>query len=72
MKIKFSEIGRNKNTWETECNGELCYEWLYDQVKKYGYVMSDNLNFLKTKNGGIVLAGMHTIGKFEKITNDTK
>ena len=71
MKIKFIDVGRNKATWEAECEAEkiedLEYGWLYSQVKKRAMLMSEEIEFLLNQEdltNGIITAGFHTIGKF--------
>ena len=72
MKIKFIEVGRLSKTWESECQAksvdELEYDWLWSQVKKNASVMSNDLEFMLSKDNmtdGIIYAGFHTIGKFQ-------
>lgn len=62
MKVKFKEIGRNKDNWESECE-ELTYEWLYSQVKRY--LMSDNIDF--SEDGTVLVGGFRPVGKFEVV-----
>ncbi|MGE5631350.1 MAG: hypothetical protein ACM3TR_09675 [Caulobacteraceae bacterium] len=63
MKVKFIEVGRSKKTWETECEGELTYEWLYSQAKKA--LFSSNIDFT---DDGKIYAGFHNVGRFEIVT----
>ena len=63
MKVKFIEVGRRKNSWEAECEGELNYEWLYSQVKPN--LFSSNIDFVE----GRIFAGAHGVGKFEVVKN---
>jgi hypothetical protein len=59
-KVKFLNVGRNKISWEAECDGEPTYEWMFGQVKKA--LLSNDIDF--TDNGEI-LAGFRTVGEFE-------
>jgi hypothetical protein len=61
MKIKFTDVGRNKQTWEAVCKGQLTYDWMYEQVKPY--ILSSNIQF--AENGAIVVGDVHTMGQFQ-------
>lgn len=70
MKIRFFDVGRNKASWTSECPIEIseAYDWLYRQVKPH--LMSRNLEFMldaSADGNGIILAGFHTVGRFELI-----
>ena len=60
MKVKFSNVGRDKGNWLAECE-EITYDWLYKQVSPY--LISSNINFAN----GTIFAGFHSVGKFEVI-----
>ena len=62
IRVKFIEVGRGNKTWEADCPNEITYQWLYNQVKSRGGVMSSNLFF---SDSGTIFAGFHPIGKFE-------
>ena len=73
MIVKFKNVGRNNISWESVSPeityDDLEYEWLYFQVKKYGLVMSNNIDFFlkEGETSGIITAGFHKIGEFEII-----
>lgn len=62
MKVKFIDVGRNKKSWEAECDGELNYNWLYSQAKKA--LMSSDIDF---SDDGTIFAGFRSVGKFEVV-----
>lgn len=65
MTVYFKNVGYCNACWRAKCKGELTYEWLYRQVKRY--CMSRALEFYYDKETGLgsVCAGLHTIGSFE-------
>jgi len=72
MIVKFIDVGRNKRTWEATCPAsnfnDIEYGWLYSQVKKRAFIMSEEIEFIMLKGSateGFITAGFHTIGKFE-------
>lgn len=73
MKVKFINVGRNNVNWEEPAPvnnyDDLEYEWLYYQVKKRAFVMSDNIDFFlkEGETKGTITAGFHKIGEFELI-----
>ena len=62
MLVKFIEVGRNKRSWESECKGELNYNWLYKEAKKA--LMSSEIDF---SDNGIIFAGFRNVGRFEVV-----
>ena len=65
MKVYFEKIGYSNAKFESECNGELTYGWLYKQIKPY--CMSHNLVFSYNEDTkrGTIFGGLRPIGKFE-------
>ena len=66
-KVRFTEVGRNKKTWEAECKGELTESWLYKQAKKA--LMSKGIEF---GANGAIYAGFREVGRFETIEGEIK
>ena len=66
MKVKFIDVGRDKKTWEAECD-TLTYDWMYSQVKKA--LMSNNIEF---GEDGKIYAGFRAVGRFGIIEEDEK
>jgi hypothetical protein len=67
-RVRFTEVGRNKATWEAECKGELTKSWLYKQAKKA--LMSSGIEFIEFEGNGVILAGFRSVGRFEIIEGE--
>lgn len=65
-RVRFTEVGRNKATWEAECKGGLTYSWLIKQAKKA--LRSRDIGF----GDGVIYAGFMSVGKFEIIEGEIK
>jgi hypothetical protein len=65
--VNFINVGRNKISW-TAKTAEVNYEWLYNQVKSKGALLSRDIEFMKEHNKGIIFAGFHHVGQFEIVT----
>lgn len=61
MKVKFTDVGRNKASWEAECKNELTYHFLLKQVRSRGMINSRDIEFID----GHILAGMRLVGNYE-------
>jgi hypothetical protein len=61
MKVKFTDVGRLKKSWEVETK-EIDYNFLYRQVKKNGALHSSDLDFY---DNGTITAGGRRVGMFE-------
>lgn len=64
MKVKFTDVGGSKKSWEATYKDELTYTFLYKQVKRNAAIMSNEISF--TEYGEIV-AGIRVVGKYEVI-----
>ena len=64
-RVRFTEVGRNKVTWEAEYKGELTESWLYKQAKKA--LMSSGIEF---GDNGVIYAGFRSVGRFEIIEGE--
>ena len=77
MKVKFIDVGSYKKTWESNFPAanfdDIDYSWLYSQVKKHGFIMSKEIDFIMlngSERDGFITAGFHTIGRFELREDD--
>lgn len=61
MKVEFIGVGRGNDNWISECDKELNYEWLYQEVKKV--LMSDEIDF--SDEGDIIVGGFRKVGEFK-------
>lgn len=65
MKVYFERVGHSNANFSRECNGELTYEWLYEQVKPYCMSRNVEFNYSELTNEGLIFGGFHTIGGFK-------
>jgi hypothetical protein len=73
MKVKFSDVGRNKNSWTAETK-KVTFNWLLGQVNKNGGLISSDIDFTDSRTkpstvpngafGNIVVGGFRPIGKY--------
>ena len=61
--IEFIEVGRNKLSWTCETEEEVDYEFLYNQVKVRGGLLSSVIDF--TDDGEIFVGGFRKVGTFK-------
>lgn len=67
MKVRFSEVGRDKRSWESEL-ADLSYGELLRAVKKAGALGSRGIDFDfndETQRGLIWVGGFRPVGAFE-------
>ncbi len=66
MKIRFSNVGRDKKTWEDEIpldsEGYLAERQMYASVKRQSALMSADIDF---SDSGEIYAGGRNVGKWE-------
>ena len=64
MIVHFEKVGCYNLSFERECKGELTYDFLERQVRKY--CMSNDLNFIYNRETGIgyIYCGIRVIGKY--------
>ena len=65
MKVYFERVGHSNANYSRECNGELTYEWLYEQVKPYCMSRNLSIRYSELTNEGLTFGGYQTIGAFK-------
>ena len=70
MKVYFERVGHSNANFSRECNGELTYEWLYEQIKPYCAPRKISFHYNEKTGYGLIFAGYksngyQTIGGFK-------
>ena len=64
VRVKFSEVGRDKRNWEADIphDGELSCSAMVRSIKQHGAIVSHGIDF---EDGDIFVGGFRCVGHYE-------
>lgn len=68
--VKFTDVGRDKRSWEQEFD-ELTYESLVSSVRARSALLSSNVEF-DLESQQIIVGGFRVVGKIELLRQPSK